>query len=447
VTASSETSNRVIVVGAGLAGLAAALTLMRAGYSVRVLEADARVGGRVLTIREPFDDGLYAEAGGEFVDGGHALLHTHLRQYDLTLLPIPAGLRLARFGGVTMRGDALADFGPEADRDEARIAHETALLAERISDPAQPWLAAPDLDAQSIDGWLEGLGIGPLARSFQRVWRTVDYGAEPQCLSLLQYARDEQLWHRAADLPSGRVRGGMDRLPQAMAAELGDRLTLHASVTAIRHDEHGVRVTYQQSGQQCELIGAHAVLAAPPPAVRRIALDPPLPEPQRAAYAGLLMGHITKVLLQVRHRFWQEYGVNGRAFTDGLLQATYETTAGQPGRRAVLTVYTGDRTADRLAALPESDRRAALTAELEVLYPGCSSEIERVVTVAWDASSRPGGAYSHFRPGELTRFGPWLAQPFGRLHLAGEHTDPWQATMNGALASGQRAAHEILAGH
>jgi monoamine oxidase len=159
------------------------------------------------------------------------------------------------------------------------------------------------------------------------------------------------------------------------------------------------------------------------------------------------MGHITKVLLQVRHRFWQEYGVNGRAFTDGLLQATYETTAGQPGRRAVLTVYTGDRTADRLAALPESDRRAALTAELEVLYPGCSSEIERVVTVAWDASSRPGGAYSHFRPGELTRFGPWLAQPFGRLHLAGEHTDPWQATMNGALASGQRAAHEILAGH
>ena len=48
------------------------------------------------------------------------------------------------------------------------------------------------------------------------------------------------------------------------------------------------------------------------------------------------------------------------------------------------------------------------------------------------------------QPGELTRYGPWLAGPVGRLHLAGEHTDQWQATMNGALASGQRAAGEIL---
>jgi monoamine oxidase len=110
----------------------------------------------------------------------------------------------------------------------------------------------------------------------------------------------------------------------------------------------------------------------------------------------------------------------------------------------VLTVYTGDQTADRVAALPEADRLAAILAELEQLYPGCSSEIERAVTVAWDHASQPGGAYSHFRPGDLTRYGPWLARPCGRLHFAGEHTDPWQATMNGALASGERAAREIL---
>src|SRR5213082_3122180 len=55
-----------------------------------------------------------------------------------------------------------------------------------------------------------------------------------------------------------------------------------------------------------------------------------------------------------------------------------------------------------------------------------------------------GGAYSHFRPGEMQRFGPVLAGPAGRVHVAGEHTDPWQATMNGALASGLRAAREVL---
>ena len=133
-----------------------------------------------------------------------------------------------------------------------------------------------------------------------------------------------------------------------------------------------------------------------------------------------------------------------------MLQAMYETTAGQRGERAVLTVYTADRTADALAAMSDAERNAVVRAELERLYPGCSPEIERTVTVAWclrppspDVTLRSlDGAYSHFRPGDVTRFGPRLAEPIGRLHLAGEHTDPWQATMNGALASGVRAARE-----
>ena len=448
MTVSSEISGPgVVIVGAGLAGLAAAVTLMRAGVPVWILEADDRVGGRVLTVRAPFDDGLYAEAGGEFVDGGHLLLHEFLRQYQLPLLPIPDGHRVTRFDGEIRRGDSLADLSLEAGHDEERIAKETALLAERATDPARPWASAADLDHVSVGEWLDGLGIGRLARAYQHVWRTVDYGAEPQHLSLLQYARDEMLWRDTPDLPgliSGRVQGGMDQLPLAMAAELGDRVTLGAAVTEIWHDEYGVLVNYKYAGGTHEVPAAHVVIAVPPPALRRIQLEPPMEGPQRAAYDGLPMGHVTKVLLQVRRRFWEDHGVNGRAFTDGLVQATYEATAGQPGQRAVLTIYTADQTADRLAAMSEPERLAACLAELEQLYPGCSSEIERVVTVAWDAGSRAGGAYSHFRAGDMVRFGPWLAAPFGRLHFAGEHTDQWQATMNGALASGQRAAREIL---
>jgi monoamine oxidase len=146
----------------------------------------------------------------------------------------------------------------------------------------------------------------------------------------------------------------------------------------------------------------------------------------------------------VRRRFWEDHGLSGRAFTDGLVQATYETTAGQPGERAVLTIYTADSTADTLAAMSDDDRLAACLRDLETLYPGCSNEVEQAVTVAWSVAEPRGGAYSHFRPGDVTRIGPWLAQPVGRLHLAGEHTDQWQATMNGALSSGLRAAREIL---
>ncbi|MCC7368977.1 MAG: FAD-dependent oxidoreductase [Chloroflexi bacterium] len=437
-------SVRVAVVGAGLAGLAAALTLARAGVSVRVLEAADRVGGRVQTLRAPFDDELYAEAGGEFVDGSHHLLHAFLRQYGLELLPIPDGRRLTRFDGVIRPGDSLTDLGPDGADAEERIAAESEALAARVADPLFPWASAADLDRISVGAWLDGLGISRLARTYQQIWRTVDYGAAPEHISLLQYARDERLWRQEAELASGRVYGGMDRLPAAMAAELGEQVTLCATVLAIRHDAHSVQVTYQHDGRQRALAASHVVIAAPPPAVRRLTLDPPLPEPQQDAYASLPMGQVTKVLFQVRRRFWQDQGVNGRAFTDGLVQASYETTAGQPGRRAILTVYTGDETAARLAAMPADERRAACLRELETLYPGCSAEIERVETAAWVVNGPSGGAYSHFRPGDLAEHGPWLAEPFGRLHFAGEHTDQWQATMNGALASGQRAAREIL---
>ena len=143
-------------------------------------------------------------------------------------------------------------------------------------------------------------------------------------------------------------------------------------------------------------------------------------------------------MFQVRRRFWEDRGLSGRVLTDGMVQATYETTAGQPGERAVLTVYTADQTADAFAAMSDAERRTACLTELERLYPGCTAEVERMETFAWNVANPPGAAYSHFRPGDLTRFGPWLAEPIGRLHLAGEHTDQCQATMNGALSSSLR---------
>ena len=99
-----------------------------------------------------------------------------------------------------------------------------------------------------------------------------------------------------------------------------------------------------------------------------------------------------------------------------------------------------------LAPLAEAERQAAVLAELEQVFPGCRADFERGLSVVWSLDPASRGAYSHFHPGQLTRFGPLLAEPLGPFVLAGEHTDPWQATMNGALASGERAARQVLAG-
>jgi monoamine oxidase len=435
----------VVVVGAGLAGLGAAITLAETGVDVQVLEAEACVGGRVQTIRAPFADDLYAEAGGEFVDEAHEAVHRFLDRYGLDLREVPSARRLFRFDGQVHRGESLGDLGKEAARAERRLEEESARLASRIADPRRPWESASDLDDRSLGAWLDDLPLGPVARTYQQIWRSVDYGVVPEQISLLQFARDEHLWNLPSpSRPSGRLRGGMDRLPLAMAAELAGRVHLATPVTAIHQDARSVRIAYQHEGAERCMQARFGVLAIPIPAVRRLALDPAPDLVSREVVDRLAYGRIVKVLIQVRRRVWEDLGLSGRTFTDGLVSATYETTAGLPGPRAILTVYTADRAADTLAAMSDEQRLATCVDELDGLYPGFRDAVEEAVTVAWNGPSRAGGAYSHFRPGEMARYGPVLARPFGRVHVAGEHTDAWQATMNGALASGLRAAGEIL---
>jgi monoamine oxidase len=436
----------VAVLGGGLAGLAAAVTLARAGVDARLLEAEQRVGGRVLTLREPFADGLYAEAGGEFISAGHRTVHEFLEMYGIPTQPTPGGARLMAFEGRVARGAWLEDLGPVEWADAERILERTAELAGGIADPDRPW-QTPDaaaLDARSLGDWLDELGLSPISRAFQEVWVTVDYAVPPDEISLLQYARDERLIQLAPEGAGARAVGGTDRLTAAMVAELGDRVHLGTRAIGLHQGTGGVSIRYDRGGTSGSLGARFAVLALPARAVRRLATEPSLDSEQVRALDELAYGVVTKVFLQFRRRFWREQGLNGSLFTDRPIQATYEATYGQSGERGILTVYTADRAAESLAALPEDRRIAYCLEELDRLYPGCSAEFEVGTSSVWTGTSGSPAAYSHFRPGQLTRFGPLLARPAGRIHFAGEHTDPWQAMMNGALRSGVRAAREVL---
>ncbi|MDP8924617.1 MAG: FAD-dependent oxidoreductase, partial [Chloroflexota bacterium] len=455
----------VVVVGAGLAGLRAAVTLALAGMDVRVLEARPRVGGRVLTLREPFADGLYAEAGGEFVSAAHRAVQDAARAYGIDLHPLPDGPRLFAFGGRVLRARSLEELGARFRADAERIERATRQLTARVDDPCRPWAsAARDLDARSYADWLDGLGFDPISRAHRDAWVGVDYGVGPERISLLQYARDERLLEAATDGDDGRLRGGADRLPLAMAAELGQRVHLATPVTAVERDGRAVTVHYTagQSGDAAAANGAagrnagrggagrsgairaqYAVLATPLTALRRIEVRPGFAPERQAAIDGLGYTTIVKVFLQFRRRFWLDAGLSGRAMTDLPIQASYEATHGQPGERGILTVYTAGRASKYLTELHAEERLSFCLGHLERLYPGSGRHFEGGHAALWTDSAL-GNAYSHFAPGEMRRFGPLLARPEGRLHFAGEHTDPWQATMNGALASGARAAEEVL---
>ena len=436
----------VVVLGGGLAGLAAALTLDRAGVDVQLLEARERVGGRVLTLRAPFDDGLYAEAGGEFILAAHRVVRDFLSSYGLDLDPLTDGPRIFSIGGQIRRGRSLEELSDEVRQDAERLERATSDLARRVPDPGRAWDSpgADELDGRSLAAWLDERRLDPLARIERDVWTTVDYGVEAEQLSLLQYARDERLLLEESDA-ADRAGGGMDRLPAAMAADLGARVQLGTAATGLSRDEGSVTVRYRRDGRDGAIGAGYAVVALPCTVLRSLDVQPPFDAARRRAVDGLGYGSVVKVLLQFRRRFWRDAGLSGRTLVDAPTYTTYDATEGQPGQRGILAFYTAGRLATELARLSEEERLTRCLGLLELVYPGCGADLERGVSTAWDADLTTLGAYSHVRSGDLTRFGPVLAAPEGRVHFAGEHTDRWQATMNGALASGVRAAEEILA--
>lgn len=441
--AAPPSAAQVVVVGAGLAGLAAAVGLARAGLDVRVLEARQRVGGRVYTVRAPFSDGLHAEAGAEFISPGHETLRRFLRAYDVPLGTRPDRPRTYFFEGKLIRGASPAEYGGQIAADFARVEARVPELTALLPDPGRAWEApaAAELDAISLGTWFDQQQRHRVVRAFQWLWVAVDYGVTPDKLSLLMYTRDEKLIEQAPARPGDLVPGGLDQVPRAMAAELGRRVHLASPATAIEQRERGVTVHYIGGRIEAE----YAVLAVPATVLRRFVFDPPLERPKAEAIAGLRYNQVLKVHLQFRRRFWCDDGGTVGLMSDLPIQTAWDSTCAQPGERGILSVYAADWAALVLAGLPEPERFAFCLEQLERIYPGCGASFERGASVVWHAEPENGGAYSYFGPGELTRFAPWLARPAGRLHFAGEYTDIWQSTMNGALASGVRAAEEIVA--
>jgi monoamine oxidase len=441
---------KAIVIGAGLAGLATALELHKAGWKTTVLEARHRVGGRVFTLREGFRGGQVAEGGGEFIENTHRHLLGLVREFRLPIAPsVGSGDQtgwLAFAGRDAPPGDVElwgADLTPEL----RELWFALASLGRHVPDPSQPGTApeAARLDRHSAADWLNTIPVHPLAKEAFKVRLRSEYLIDPEDFSLLELARWGALAysHPKAERVAYRIRGGNDLLPQAMAASLPD-VRLGACVIAIEAGANEVNVAYQVGAAVENIAADYAVLAIPLGPLKQIEIEPALPPAHQAMIDNLAYGSVTKVMIQYQGRFWGDGDWDGSLLTDLPISCTWGATPFQDDAPNILTVYTGADYGTAFSALDDDDRIAAAIAQVETVFPGSAARVVAARTIAWRHEPYSQGGYLTFAVGQVLPHWDTLRQPAGRLYFAGEHTAVNQGYMDGAVESGQRVASELI---
>jgi monoamine oxidase len=431
----------VIIIGAGLAGLAAGLDLDRAGYDVTILEARMRPGGRVHTLREPFSDGLYADAGAARIQDTHQFTLRYVKELGLTLDPFfPAdGSRITYVAGkrlvIPSRGQLdLAAIPLEFSAEERKLGYGGGLMKYLFSqmrdlgDPSTAaWPAGVDLQRFEVPlaDFIHAQGA---STAFQKM---VAFGHHLEGMSAAMFMRDAALG--AATKQWFKIRGGNDLLPGGLAAKLASKIRYGSPVVRIDQDSTSVTATYLRGNLPVRVKGDRLICAMPLAVMRRVEI-PSLSHARRAAIDQL----------QASRRFWLERGETGWGASDDPIDV-WDYTRDQPGVRGILGAYTSGRMAHQVTALDKAARGPFVLEMRDRIHPGMREHYEGSASYSWLEDPWALGAGVEFKAGQFSKYYSLLRQPEGRIHFAGEYTSPWAGWMNGGLESGERAAAEIRA--
>ncbi len=448
---------RVIVIGAGMAGLTAALALSEQDHDAVVLEAQNRVGGRLLTLRT-FAPGLYAEAGAMRIPRVHRLTLEFCERLGVPLRPFVTRCAKAPLY-LAGRRVTLEEVERHPDRMPLQLAtHERSRTwAELWDDATRDVRERYDREGEAV---LAELGREFDSYSIRRF--LLERGFSEDALELYGLMSFREANMRASVVEELReivgrafedmqeVVGGMDRLATALYARIRSRVRLGAHVVAVEQEGEQVTVHFRLPGGGTESVnGDQCICTVPFGVARHIDFRPPLSRGKYRAIRELNYNPSTKILLQVRTRFWEAQGiVGGVTVTDlpirRIVYPSHPPDDGDP-RGVLLASYTWGQDAARWGALRPDERIDRAVHDVAKIHPEIRTECEGGTSHAWYEDPYAVGAFALFEPGQETALHPHIVRPEGRVHFAGEHCSLWHAWIEGAIESGLLAATAVQA--
>ena len=461
---------RIVIVGAGLAGLTCAYRLHQAGVDATVYEARERVGGRCWSA-PGIVEGQIAEHGGELIDPSHEHILGLARELGLEIEDrAAAGAVTGAAGRIFLDNRAIT----RADTPIADMVRKLRADLERIGDlrfdRAGPEAMA--FDELSVIDWLDAnidggsrsiLGRAVATGVSQNAGLPAERLAAFMLISLFLIEFEEVAdpdAHEGDHVPSlfdiidvithgMHIRGGNDLIPQALSAALPEgRVEMGTALETVRRTSDGAyRLRFTDTPG--ETVADRVVLALPFSALRHADLgDAGLSARKRACIEGSTMGTNTKLLLGFDRPLSSLAPGTGSVTFDPPNMTIWDSSIGQGGVGGLATVYTATRLFDADEAhgyAPPAAVDRAL-ASLEAAVPGARDAFTgRAWLDSWPDDRWSLGSYSTWAPGDATRYWGFVGLPEGGLHFAGEHTSTIsQGYLNGAVESGERAAREVI---
>lgn len=447
-------TKKIIVAGAGIAGLCCAYELTRLGHEVVVLEAQGRSSGTVLSVHDGLADGLYADFGAEhFHHRGYEKYWEYVKEFNLEVLPYYHRVnRLTSIDGKWYTDEQQTERELSLAKKAGGFnAREQKYLSSHPLSQLQFLFMEPYLQKFTDNYQPYGIGLDKLENvPMSEIYKKE--GASNAALQLLGGERASALytiWQAyitktrgkqpmpADNIESFRLKGGNQVLPNEFARRLGQRVQLDCQVLEVEHGQTSVTVTYREFGEIKKMSADFLVFCLRPPSLRKIPVTPELPPEKRFAFDNLSFIQSQRIVLQSRSKFWQDDDVSINLYFDHpQLKEIWQVADEVDTPRAALMLKTYGGVSPLRAVEAFKD-----------LYPGKRSSINIEQMLVKDFSADPfaqGCERIGFSGvGEMSKFWPHLMTPVGRIHFAGGHTDNRAWGMEASVNSANRVARQI----